>query len=62
MHALSKVLDIATVQASHRDTSIGRHVHVRLLRESFRLGRGKTCETVGKVSHAAIPEVRPQQT
>ena len=55
MHALSKVLDIAAVQASHGDPSIGCHVHVCLLRKSFRLRRGKTCETVGNVSLTAAP-------
>lgn len=50
MHALSKVPDIPAVQASHGDPSIGCHVYVCLLRKSFRLRRGKTCETVSNVS------------
>ena len=53
MHTLSEILDIAVVQARHRDTSISRHIDMRFLCESLRLGRSKAGEAMANVSLSA---------
>jgi len=48
VNALSKVLNVSTVQASHGDTPIGGHVYMRLLSECLGLWCGEAGEARGE--------------
>lgn len=46
IYALGKVLDVSTVQSSHRYTTIHSHVHVRLLSQGLALLGLETSEPI----------------
>lgn len=48
IRTFSEVIDVVRVQSSHGDTSIGRHVDMRLLRQCFGLRRVQSGETESK--------------
>lgn len=49
-HALRKVLDVVSVQTSHRDTPVSSHVDVGLLRQRLCLRWSQTGETAKRAS------------
>jgi hypothetical protein len=61
--ARRKVLDILSVQAGHRDASVGGHVNVGFLGQRTRLGLGQTGEAtrrgVSDQARGASIEMRP---